>query len=34
METVYLLINGLYISEKKTFIQNQHEHGTELGPTH
>ena len=30
METVFLLIYRLYISGRKTFIQNQHEHGTEL----
>ena len=26
METVFLLIYGLYIGGKKSFIQNQHEH--------
>ena len=30
METVFLLIYWLYISEKKTIIQNQHENDTEL----
>ena len=30
METVFLLIYGFYISGKKTIIQNQHEHDTEL----
>ena len=30
METVFLLIYWLYISRKKTFIQNRHEHDTEL----
>ena len=30
METVFLSIYRLYISGKKTLIQNQHEHDTEL----